>query len=225
MHSVEIVANDVVFRQDDAAIRSSAQADATARRLFGLANAPSGLLPPAVRWVGPRGRHWLLELPGQRLLVRAGDAEYSVLLPFTLLLADFKSGAVRCWCRPRQLWSLDDDVFHLPLPALGPDAVAPLTVSALHSVDEALNQLVASVADAGWGVPLGSDGYRRDCLPSDFEGLDGTDVLWAWSGMDAVQLRDVSWRRAGVLSELVARGTEVTAPRSTYDLFHQAARW
>lgn len=225
MRSVEITANDVTFRRDDEAVRGSARADATARRLFGLANAPSGLLPPAVRWVGPRGRHWLLELPGRRLLVRAGNSEYSVLLPFTLLLADFKSGAVRCWCRPRQLWSLNDDVFHLPLPALGPDAVAPLTVSALSSVDEALNFLVAGFADAGWGVPLGSDGYRRDCLPADFEGLDGTDVLQVWAEMDAVRLREVAWRNAGVLSELVARGTEVTPPTSTYDLFHQAARW
>jgi hypothetical protein len=206
---------------DEAGERSYAVGQ-VARQLLGLPRPPNGILPAAVRWIGPGGRRWLLERPGRRLRVDDGTGEsHEILLPFTLLLVDLDTNRFRCWCRPRQLSSLDDEIYHLPLPASYHDPGVTLPrVSADSAVDQILNAALAQFDSIAWGR------YAADSAthPEALSGWDvGPELLLAWAALDAVSIMEAGWRSAGTLSEMLAQQAAPPATGSVFELLEQTA--
>lgn len=97
--------------------RRTVSATDFAEQFYHLANRPSGMLPPAVRWLSGDGCSMLAERPPFSL--RIVDPHLQILVPWTVYAIDFNENMSRLnyftvFTRPEQIYTLDDVLYAMP---------------------------------------------------------------------------------------------------------------
>lgn len=155
----------------------------------------------AVRWIGPGGRIWVWERPPSKLKCLYNDKSYKVQLPWVVFVVDVVDGGVWAFARPGPIGSLEDQLYHLPLPGISKEGKLPVVrIKVGYSAEVIIQQAMQRFQEQFWAgeVPL-------DWQPEEIRTGDTTKMLTTWSEGDAVDVVNWGWIPRLTLGELANR--------------------
>lgn len=189
-----------------------------AQALFGQQCTPSGVLPMAVRWIGPAARVWVWERPPIKQAVLYSGIVHAVQMPWTVMVVDTAAGEVRAFARPGPIGSEEDVLHHLPLPGINKEGRLPiLRMRTGHPAEQMLAKALELFQNQQW---LGE--VSMDWQPPELRQGSVPDMLEAWSKAGPLDVVEWGWVPRITLGELTH--TNVEFPSTVREVLEQAVR-